>query len=460
MDISDLRYSGRTEADLQAADGLVCPGNLLFTRYNGNAELVGACTAVPESAPLLTYPDKLIRAKIDQRLALPEYVAYAFSWEQTRIRLRKHLKTTAGQVGISGSGIKKVKFPLPSLEEQRSIVVALEEQFSRLDAALTVIAKAKADAVMLLQAIWDDAASGRIADGWPGISRSTADEPLTNGWKWRMPADLTDGLKGSITIGPFGSNLKVSDYKDDGVPLVFVRNIRSASFSSTRHISREKAEELKAHSVKYGDLLVTKMGEPPGDAAAYKESQSAIITADCIRLRPAEQWNVDYLVVAVNSTLVGRQIESVTRGVAQRKVSLGRFRKEVRIPTAPVPLQDRVMEAVNERVDKVSRLQEALVGAERRAEALRRSLLTEAFAGRLVSQVPSEEPVDALLTRIRAEHEAAAATKAERRSPSRAAAQRKRKTVALADTPPAPPSTSGLAPAVATQPTLDLEFPS
>ena len=36
--------------------------------------------------------------------------------------------------------------------------------------------------------------------------------------------------KDALAIGPFGSNLKVEDYRKEGVPLVFVRNIRSNIF--------------------------------------------------------------------------------------------------------------------------------------------------------------------------------------------------------------------------------------
>ncbi|MFD8224407.1 restriction endonuclease subunit S [Streptomyces massasporeus] len=357
--------------------------------------------------------------------------------------------------------LKRLPVRVPPLDEQRRIVARLEEQLSRLDAALASVCATKRKSARLLQSIYDDAASGRVADAWRDISNDFEAEGLGNGWVWRMPSDLTDGAKENIVIGPFGSNLKVSDYEDAGVPLVFVRNVRSGDFASTRYVSQRKAEELKSHSVTTGDLLITKMGEPPGDAAAYREAEDGIVTADCIRLRPSARWDVNYLVVAVNSTLVRRQIEAATRGVAQRKVSLARFREGVKIPVPPESLQSRVMREVNDRVTKVRRLQEALDRAETWAEALRRSLLAEAFAGRLVSQDPTDEPASTLLARIRAEREETGAIKPRRRGPRRTPAQRKRRPDAAAapDAPP-PPQADGRALVTATQPTLDLEIPS
>jgi type I restriction enzyme S subunit len=80
-----------------------------------------------------------------------------------------------------------------------------------------------------------------------------------------------------------------SDYTDEGVPLVFVRDIRSESFGGpeTRFVTPDKADELASHTVRPGDLLITKMGDPPGDTAIYPEGRPpAIITADCIKLTP------------------------------------------------------------------------------------------------------------------------------------------------------------------------------
>jgi type I restriction enzyme S subunit len=95
-------------------------------------------------------------------------------------------------------------------------------------------------------------------------------------WAWASPAQLSAAEPYSLAIGPFGSNLKVSDYKAEGVPLVFVRNIRSGNFNGSKSVfvTAAKAEELEAHQIEGGDILITKMGEPPGDAllVSYRDS--------------------------------------------------------------------------------------------------------------------------------------------------------------------------------------------
>lgn len=152
---------------------------------------------------------------------------------------------------------------------------------------------------------------------------------LPQGWVWASVEQIASDERYSLSIGPFGSNLKVSDYRDAGVPLVFVRNIRSGNYGGehTKYVTQEKAVALAAHSVAAGDVLVTKMGEPPGDADVYPDDQPpAVITADCIKIRC---WpglvKPEFLKAVINSHIGKRQIEPMTQGVAQKKVSLGRF---------------------------------------------------------------------------------------------------------------------------------------
>ncbi len=109
-------------------------------------------------------------------------------------------------------------------------------------------------------------------------------------WVLATAEDLASDEDYALAIGPFGSNLKVSDYTESGVPLVFVRNIRAETFDGpgSKFVSHEKAIELRAHWVRAGEILITKMGDPPGDSALYKSSAPyGVITADCIK------WRID-----------------------------------------------------------------------------------------------------------------------------------------------------------------------
>ncbi|MFJ9966446.1 restriction endonuclease subunit S [Streptomyces avermitilis] len=199
---------------------------------------------------------------------------------------------------------------------------------------------------------------------------------LPVGWRWLTPHEIAGEERSSLTIGPFGSNLKTSDYTTEGVPLVFVRDIRSGSFSRPRaFVSTAKAEELSAHLVMPGDVLVTKMGDPPGDSVVYSGSGPAVITADCIRLRPTSEFDPRYVTYALQAPDARRQVAGITAGVAQLKVSLARFRSGVRIPMPPLPEQEQIVEVLEAHLSRLNAGIAYLNASKRRARILAKAVL-------------------------------------------------------------------------------------
>jgi len=229
---------------------------------------------------------------------------------------------------------------------------------------------------------------------------------LPEGWCWAGPDQLADESAHSLGIGPFGSNLRTVDYRDSGLPLVFVRNIRSEKFEGLddKFVSPEKGEELQPHWAQPGDILITKMGEPPGDVCLYPLSRpTAVITADCIKLRVTAELALSaYVVSGIRSQLVQPQIAGITKGVAQKKVSLARF-KTIGIPLPPRAEQDRIEAHVEMRESQVVACMQILTTAQERCLRLRQSILKWAFEGKLVEQNPDDEPASVLLEQIRAE---------------------------------------------------------
>jgi len=116
----DVRYA---PSDTEKSDGnFVGAGDLLFTRYSGNPEFVGACALVPDLPEPVLHPDKLIRVVVDPEILDPAFAELACSAGQTLSEIRARRKTTSGQVGISGKDLRRVTVPVPSLEVQREAV--------------------------------------------------------------------------------------------------------------------------------------------------------------------------------------------------------------------------------------------------------------------------------------------------------------------------------------------------
>ncbi|MGD0985106.1 MAG: restriction endonuclease subunit S [Acidimicrobiales bacterium] len=128
LDATDIRYA-TVDAD-QVASYFLCDGDLLFTRYSGNPTYVGSSAVVRNLPQPTVHPDKLIRAVPDQSQVVPEFLALVLNTGRSRQEIESRLKTTAGQVGISGGQLKTVTIPLPPLERQMEMVNEVEDQLS------------------------------------------------------------------------------------------------------------------------------------------------------------------------------------------------------------------------------------------------------------------------------------------------------------------------------------------
>ena len=123
MNPHDCRWlPGRAE---DYARDLVRPGDLLFTRYNGNPDLVGASALARIPPQPLVHPDKLIKVRLVDSDLDPSYLEVATNTGVSRRFIVQRARTTAGQTGVSASDIKQLPIPLPPAQEQRRISAAV-----------------------------------------------------------------------------------------------------------------------------------------------------------------------------------------------------------------------------------------------------------------------------------------------------------------------------------------------
>lgn len=159
LDLNNYRLNNTPFDD----DDLIAENDLLFTRYNGNADFVGCCARVPQICEQYAYPDKLIkfRPKLNN-IYHSKYLEYFVSHGNARKYLRSKIKTTSGQNGIAGSDIKKLVVFLPTLEKQTEIVLRIEERISRCNTVEVTVNKALQEAEAMRQSILNEAFEGRL----------------------------------------------------------------------------------------------------------------------------------------------------------------------------------------------------------------------------------------------------------------------------------------------------------
>ena len=192
--------------------------------------------------------------------------------------------------------------------------------------------------------------------------------------------------KDAVVSGPFGSNLKVSDYKTEGIPILRLQNIGKGYFieKDIKYISEEKAEELKYHSFISGDIVLAKLGIPIGKTCIIPNHfKSGIITADIVRIRP-DTKNVDYkyLEYFLNTDLSVAQLTKNISGATRPKVNLSNAR-DIEIPLPPLPEQKRIVKKLDALSAKTKKLEAIYQQKIDDLEELKKSILQKAFNGEL-----------------------------------------------------------------------------
>ncbi|MBD2070289.1 restriction endonuclease subunit S [Leptolyngbya sp. FACHB-671] len=201
---------------------------------------------------------------------------------------------------------------------------------------------------------------------------------LPKNWSLVSLSEIAASGRGTFSNGPFGSDLVKSDLTDVGIPVIYIRDIRDGYYDrvSASCVTEEKAEQLSACWVKPGDVLIAKVGDPPGTAAVYPEDQPlGIVTQDVIRLRlNSEIADSQYVRNWLNSPLGKHAVKSITVEATRARFPLGDF-KNLKLPLPPIAEQRRIA-AILDRADAVRRKRQEAI---RLTEELLRSAFLEMF---------------------------------------------------------------------------------
>ncbi|MEU8375998.1 restriction endonuclease subunit S [Micromonospora sp. NPDC048894] len=415
LNLGDIRYSARDVHELRDSDALLLPGDLLFTRYNGNIDFVGACAMVPEGAGNLTYPDKLIRVRVNPAFADSRYIQYSFEASRVRSLVRAVARTTAGQAGVSGASLKSIVLPLPPLTEQRRIVAALENLLSCWEVGSSQLGGTQRrisrfrDQVMMLAgvgALGRDEPRARALPPEPAGVQDGELPAVPDTWRWRRLEEFAE-VVGGVTK----DSKRQSDPEFVEVPYLRVANVQRArlDLSEVAHIKvpPKKAEQLRLQP---GDVLLNEGGDRDklGRGWVWEGQIPGCIHQNHVFRARIKDEVLHPKLLAWHANGFGRRWFEVNglQSVNLASISLGKMKK-FPVPIPPRAEQDALVQAAEKYLSLLDGMERAVTSAREKADRLRASLLAEAFAGRLVPQDPNDEPAAELLARIRAECSAA-----------------------------------------------------
>ncbi len=199
---------------------------------------------------------------------------------------------------------------------------------------------------------------------------------LPEGWEWKTINDIAEKEKNAIVDGPFGSNLLLSDYIDNGeVPVISTLNFEEGfEKEKLRFISKGKFEEISRSAIKPGDLIVAKIGSC-GKCEFYPAHMPiGIIPANLLKITISKNVNKKFIYYYLKSTLFKKYLNSIIKTTSQPAFSITDF-KQLPIPLPPLPVQRRIVEIL----DQADALRRLRAQADAETQKLLQSVFYEMF---------------------------------------------------------------------------------
>jgi type I restriction enzyme S subunit len=367
------------------------PGDILVSRANTEA-YVGAPVLVGACRPKLLLSDKSLRiqpsSSIDRRWLLHVLSSPQVRWEISA-------RATGQQESmrnISQQALLDVPVAIPPLAEQLRIVATLEDHLSRLEAGVELVRHSSRRLYELIKRILVEAVP------IPGPSR----------WK-----TASVGAAGSVELG----RARHPDWHSGPHtrPYLRVANVFEDRIDASDLMTMDFPPKVfDKYRLIPGDILLNEGQSPEylGRPAIYRGvPEDVAFTNSLLRFKAGPGVDPEWALLVFRRHMhAGRFVKEVRITTNIAHLSATRF-KGIEFPIPPLDEQRTIVTETRRRLDYVARMIESTRRAEAQAQSLRRALLSDAFAGRLVPQDPADEPASELLARIRAEREAAAPVK-------------------------------------------------
>ena len=248
----------------------------------------------------------------------------------------------------------KIKVKIPPLEDQHRIVTRIEELFSQLDSGVETLKKTKEQLKVYRQAVLKEAF-----------------ESLHSTTTFREIADSR-----------LGKMLDKS--KNTGIPRKYLRNINVRWFSfDLSDLLEMKIEEseIEKYSIQKGDLVICEGGEP-ARCAVWESAELIFYQKALHRVRFNDMTNPKFYMYYLWFSAQTGKLTKYFTGTGIKHLT-GQSLEKVPVPKADYDMQNIIVKEIESRLSVCDSIEKTIDTALQEAEALRQSILKQAFEGGL-----------------------------------------------------------------------------
>lgn len=315
---------------------------IIFDDFTTSSQYVNFPFKVKSSAMKILTPNT--------ELVLPKYIYY-------RMQVIQFDHSTHKRYWIQQ--YSKIKVAIPSLPEQERIVSRVEELFSQLDAGVETLKKTKAQLVVYRQAVLKEAFA-EFVDKAPIRSISEFVTSGSRGWAQYYAE------KGARFI-------RITDLTRDRIEL---KN------DSVQYVDLPEKAEGKRSRLNGNDVLVSITADLGSIALIPENIQEAYINQHIAMIRFNNPSQGEFMAWYLKSDYGQKDLLKNKRGGGK----LGLGLDDIRDTPVPIVSSEKAMSVVADIHSKISvcdSIEQTVDTALQQAEAMRQSILKDAFEGRL-----------------------------------------------------------------------------
>lgn len=282
-----------------------------------------------------------------------KYLLYFFRYYEAQLQ-RSGTGTTFK--AITQNVVKNIEMPVPSIEEQERIVSKIEELFSKLDASVAELQTANEKLKVYRQAVLKEAFD--TCDVYTKISNVC--QHVTDGDHMPPPK------------------------ADSGIPFIMISNIEKGNINwkNTKYVTENYYENIgEIRTPRKGDVLYTVTGSF-GIPVMVNFDKKFCFQRHIALLRPNAKITQKYLFYVLQTPYVYTQASKKATGTAQKTVGLSVLRN-ITIPYCSIKEQIRIIEFLEQSLTICNSIEQTTDISLQQAEALRKSILKQAFDGKI-----------------------------------------------------------------------------
>lgn len=199
------------------------------------------------------------------------------------------------------------------------------------------------------------------------------------GWEERPLGEICD----RVSVGHVGPTSEFYCSAEEGIPFLRSQNVRRGHLDWTglQYVTKAFHVKLRKSQLKPGDLLFVRVGANRGDCCAVPDDVGEINCANIVFARP-KLGNAVFLSRYCESSQGRAQLLGMTTGAAQGVINTSSV-AELIVPLASAAKQQEIVESLFEFESETQRLRSIYQRKVDALDELKKSLLHEAFSGKL-----------------------------------------------------------------------------